>query len=105
MNIAPSVIATMSTVVRTEARTIFMRLARRSQAAGRRIAQLNENQNAAGSAEQEFSRCSENRSKFIASRTNRRRRGLNRWDSRDRTSRWRAGPRPAVRNGFALPDL
>src|ERR1700676_871310 len=45
MNIAPSVIATMSTVVRTEARAIFIRLARRSEAAGRRIAQLDGNQN------------------------------------------------------------
>src|ERR1700730_782424 len=54
MNIAPSVIATMSTVVSTDARTIFMRLKRLGKAAGRRIAQLNENQNAARSVEQGF---------------------------------------------------
>src|ERR1700680_1103262 len=54
MNIAPRVIATMSTVVRTEARTIFIRLTQHSEAAGRRIAQLNENQNAGMGVKQEF---------------------------------------------------
>jgi hypothetical protein len=46
MNIAPRVIATMRTVVRIEARIIFIGLARRIEAAERRIAQLRANQNA-----------------------------------------------------------
>jgi hypothetical protein len=46
MNIAPRVIATISTVVKIEARTIFMGLARRTETAEERIAQLGEKQNA-----------------------------------------------------------
>jgi hypothetical protein len=46
MNIAPRVMATMRTVVKIEAMTIFIRLARRIEAAERRIAQLGEKQNA-----------------------------------------------------------
>jgi hypothetical protein len=46
MNIAPRVMATMRTVVKMEARTIFIRLARHIEAAERRIAQLGKKQNA-----------------------------------------------------------
>src|SRR5579859_6295743 len=54
MNIAPRVIATTRTVVKTEARTIFIRVARRIEAAGRRIAQPGGNQNAAYGPETEL---------------------------------------------------
>src|SRR5271156_5752828 len=46
MNIAPSVMATMRMVVKIEAMTIFIRLARHIEAAERRIAQLSEKLNA-----------------------------------------------------------
>jgi hypothetical protein len=45
MNIAPRVIATIRAVVKTDARIIFMMMARRIEAAGRRITQLGANQN------------------------------------------------------------
>jgi hypothetical protein len=46
MNIAPRVMATMRTVVKIDAMTIFIRLARRTETAEGRIAQLGKKQNA-----------------------------------------------------------
>src|SRR5580658_4714454 len=54
MNIAPRVMATMRTVVRIEARIIFIGLARRIEAAEGRIAQLRVNQNAKAAWESEL---------------------------------------------------
>jgi hypothetical protein len=54
MNIAPRVIPTMSTVVKTEPRTIFMRLAPCSEAAEGRIAQLSEKQNVVSPRQHRF---------------------------------------------------
>src|SRR5579864_1045093 len=55
--------ATMSAVVKTEARTIFMKAARRTETARRRITQLGGNQNAANVRERE-----DRRSAFDAQR-------------------------------------
>src|SRR5271169_6835155 len=115
MNIAPRVMATMRTVVKIDAMTIFIRFARRTKTADGRIAQLGEKQNAqrggmgawnftvnAYRLQASTSKSSASASKLSVNQTNRQRRVSSRSDSRDHTLRSQVGQQRAVRNESAL---